>query len=149
MTGLTLGQYVQRRTGVPLGAKGSLQQMLRKSLGASTFDGFWRYWNPIWGYYLGRYVNGPLRKVLPAAPALVATFAVSGAIHDVAILAVTGSPSFLLTTWFTVLGLTVAITRRTGLRYGFGSWVARASVNVGLLAAGFGIAELVLWASGL
>jgi hypothetical protein len=31
---LTLAQYVRRRTGVPLGASGSLRNMLHRSLGA-------------------------------------------------------------------------------------------------------------------
>jgi hypothetical protein len=58
--------------------------MLHRSLGAATFAGFWRYWNPIWGYYRSRYVNVPLRTIMLAAPAAIATFAASGAIHDVA-----------------------------------------------------------------
>lgn len=34
---LTLSAYVKRRNGVPLGASGSLQNMLVRSLGAGTF----------------------------------------------------------------------------------------------------------------
>lgn len=45
----TLSEYVERRNGVPLGARGSLANMLRRSLGARSFAGFWRYWSPIWG----------------------------------------------------------------------------------------------------
>ncbi len=51
---LTLGQYVQHRNGVPLGDGKSLQNMLHRSLGAASFAGFWQYWNPIWGYGLGK-----------------------------------------------------------------------------------------------
>ena len=137
---MTLSEYVERRNGVPLGARGSLTRMLHRSLGADTFAGFWRYWNPIWGYYLGRYVNAPLRKVMPAAPAVIATFAVSGAIHDAAIFAVTGSPAFLLVPWFAVLGLTVVVSTRVSIRYPFQPWVVRAAINVALVVAGLGVA---------
>ena len=46
---LTLEAYVKHRNGVPLGASGSLENMLVRSLGAGTFAKFWQYWNPIWG----------------------------------------------------------------------------------------------------
>ena len=104
---VTLSEYVEKRNGVPLGARGSLTRMLHGSLGAATSAGFWRYWNPIWGYYLSRYVNVPLRTIMPAAPAAIATFAVSGAIHDAAAYVVTGSLTFLFAPWFAVLGLMV------------------------------------------
>ena len=57
---LSLAQYVLRRNGVPLGAPHSLQNMLYRSFGAGTYAGFWQYWNPIWGYGLGKYVYAPL-----------------------------------------------------------------------------------------
>jgi hypothetical protein len=139
---LTLSEYVARRNGAALGARGSLTKMLYRSLGADTFRGFWRYWNPIWGYYLGRYVNAPLRRVMPAAPALIATFVVSGAIHDAAILAVTGSPTFLFVPWFTVLGLMVVVSSRLGLRYRFQAWLVRAAINVSLVAGALGIVTI-------
>ena len=64
-------EYVERRNGVPLGSPGSLRGVLRRSLGADTLGGFWRHWNPIWGYYLGRYVNAPLRRVMPSGVSVV------------------------------------------------------------------------------
>ena len=89
---LTLSEYVRRRNGVAMGAPGSLSNMLARSLGAGSFGEFWRYWNPIWGYGLGKYVFAPLKKALPPALALVATFVVSGALHDLAtMLACTGT----------------------------------------------------------
>jgi len=69
--GLTLVQYVERRNGVPLGDSNSLRNMLQRSFGAASFAGFWQYWNPIWGYGLGKYVYSPLRRVLPAVIALI------------------------------------------------------------------------------
>lgn len=128
-----LSEYVERRNGVALGARGSLTQMLHRSLGADTFSGFWHHWNPIWGYYLRRFVNAPLRRVMPAAAAAVATFIVSGAIHDAAIFAVTGSPTALFAPWFAVLGLMVVLSKRFGIRYGFQAWMVRAVINVALV----------------
>lgn len=107
--------------------------MLHWSLGAASLAGFWRYWNPIWGYYLSRYVNVPLRTFMQAAPATIATFAVSGAIHDAAAYAVTGSLTFLFAPWFAVLGLMVAAFTRAGLRYEFRTWPVRAAINIALV----------------
>jgi hypothetical protein len=56
---LTLSQYVHRRNGVPLGDAKSLPNMLHRSFGAASFAAFWQYWNPIWGYGLGKYVYTP------------------------------------------------------------------------------------------
>ena len=85
--GLTLAQYVEQRNGVPLGDTSSLRNMLQRSFGAPSFAGFWQYWNPIWGYGLGKYVYSPLQRVLPAAIALIMTFVVSGGIHDLVTIA--------------------------------------------------------------
>ncbi len=43
----TLAESVRRPSGVPLGARGSLRNMLVRSLGAGSFAEFWRYWNPM------------------------------------------------------------------------------------------------------
>lgn len=137
---ITLSRYVEWRTGVPLGARGSLVGMLRRSLGAGTFAGFWRHWNPIWGYYLSRHVNTPLRRLVPAAPALVVTFLVSGAIHDLAVSLVTGSATFLFVPWFGALGIGVVVTSSVGLDFGSHPWLVRAGVNVGFVLIGLGLA---------
>ena len=127
---LTLAAYVRRRNGVPLGASGSLPNMLRRSLGAGSFAGFWRFWNPIWGYYLGRYVNAPLARVLPAPAALVATFAVSGALHDLAISIAKLGVFCFFTPWFVLLGSLVVITEALRIRWGSAPWMLRALANL-------------------
>lgn len=139
---LTLSEYVERRNGVPLGARGSLARMLHRSLGAATFAGFWRYWNPIWGYYLSRYVNVPLRRIMPAAPAAIATFAASGAIHDAAVSVVTGSMTFLFAPWFAVLGLMVVAFTRAGLRYEYRTWPVRAAINIALIVGALAVVTI-------
>ena len=102
---MTLAAYVHRRNGVPLGARGSMRNMLQRSLGATSFAGFWRHWNPIWSYGLSRFVFTPLNGWLPPAAALVATFLVSGLIHDAVIMAVRGQPALLFTPWFLLMAL--------------------------------------------
>ena len=139
---ITLSAYVERRNGVQLGSRGSLTAMLHRSLGADTLAGFWRYWNPIWGYYLAKYVNAPLRRLMPPALAVIATFVVSGAIHDVAITAVRRSPTFLFLPWFGIVGLTVVLTSRLRLRYRFTAWSLRAATNVAFVLGALGFATI-------
>jgi hypothetical protein len=93
---LTLSQYVEFRNGVPLGVSKSFTNMLHRSLGAASFAEFWQYWNPIWGYGLGKYVYAPARRIFARAATFIATFIVSGAIHDLATMAVSRSFPFCL-----------------------------------------------------
>lgn len=132
--GLTLAQYVERRNGVPLGAPNSLRNMLHRSLGAGSFAGFWQYWNPIWGYGLGKYVYAPLRRVLPPWIALILTFVVSGGIHDLATMAIRGSGAFLFTPWFFLLGIGVVLGRAVGMDLSSRPWLVRAGVNLTYIA---------------
>ena len=132
---VTLAQYIRRRNGVPAGAPGSLRNMLRRSLGAGSFAGFWRYWNPVFGYYLGRYSYAPLRRVLPGPVALVLTFVLCGAVHDLATTAVRGSPAFLFTPWFFLLGLGVVLGRAAGVDFSSRPWIARAGIQLLYLGA--------------
>jgi hypothetical protein len=89
--------------------------MLRRSFGARSLQQFWQYWNPIWGYYLGRYIYRPLARSLPPALARLLTFLVSGAIHDVAGTVLTLRPLFFFTPWFTLIAVGIELSRRAGL----------------------------------
>lgn len=106
---MSLGQYVLRRTGIPLGASGSLRMMFSKSFSAKSPKVFWQYWNPVFSYYLGKYIHSPIKRILPVSVATILTFLVSGFIHDLATILVRGSTRFLFTTWFFFLGLGVII----------------------------------------
>lgn len=139
---LTLSRYVARRNEVELGARGSLVKMLHRSLGAGSFAEFWLYWNPIWGYHLGRYINRPLRHFIPAAPALALTFIVSGAVHDAAIITVSGSITFLFVPWFAILSLVVVLSSWAGVDYAARRWTLRAAINVATVGASLGLAVL-------
>src|SRR3546814_12789318 len=104
--------------------------MFQRSLGASTFAGFWRQWNPVFGYALGRYVFAPLKRAVPSALALVETFVVCGAIHDLVIMAVRGAPAFLFTPWFFFLGVGVLLVRASGMDLSGRPWQASAAVTL-------------------
>jgi len=86
-------------TALRLGAPNSLRNILHRSLGAKSFAVFWQYWNPIWGHYLAKFVYSPLRKFLPAAVALVATFVLSGALHDLAASLIMRTTVFVWPLW--------------------------------------------------
>ena len=131
---LTLAQYIRRRNGLPAGARGSLRNMLHRSLGAGSFAGFWQHWNPVFGYGLGRYVFSPLRQLVPPAIALVMTFIVSGAIHDLVTMSVRGSMAFLFTPWFFFLGLGVIGGRVVHMDLSGRPWLVRAVVNITYVA---------------
>jgi len=132
---LTLAAYVERRNGVPLGTSGSLENMLVRSLGAGTFAKFWQYWNPIWGYALGRYVYAPLNRLLPTVVAFVLTFTVSGVVHDLVTTLVRRGPAFLFTPWFTLMGLMVVMGRIWGIDYSAHPFAIRVIINFSLIAA--------------
>jgi len=140
---LTLSEYVRRRNGVAMGAPGALRNMLHRSLGAGSFGGFWRYWNPIWGYGLGKYVFAPLKTALPPAFALVATFVVSGALHDLATMLVSRSPAFLFTPWFFFAGLGVLLGGTSKMDLAGSAWGVRAAVNFVYLGVTLAIALVV------
>lgn len=127
---VTLSQYVQQRNGVPLGASHSLRNMLLRAFGARSFPVFWHYWNPIWGYYLSRFVMRPLRNVLPLPAAILITFLVSGAMHDVVVSLVHGRQVIFFTPWFGVMGAVVIGSHRFALGYGHYAWLTRASINL-------------------
>ncbi|MCP4422008.1 MAG: acyltransferase [Chloroflexi bacterium] len=140
--GMTLAQYVERRNGIPLGDSNSLRNMLQRSFGAASFAGFWQYWNPIWGYGLGKYVYSPMHRVLPAAIALIMTFVVSGSIHDLVTMALRRSVTFLFTPWFFVLGVGVVLGRAVGMDLSSRSLWVRIGINSAYLVIGLAIAIL-------
>ena len=111
--------------------------MLRRSLGASSFAGFWRYWNPLWGYYLGRYSFEPLRRVLPRWLALILTFVLCGFLHDLVIMAVRGSVVLFATPWFVLLGSGVVMGEIVGMDTSRFPWAVRAAINVAYVAGSF------------
>jgi D-alanyl-lipoteichoic acid acyltransferase DltB (MBOAT superfamily) len=140
---LSLSAYVARRNGVPLGASGALRNMLRRSFGARSFAGFWQHWNPVFGYYLGRYVYAPLKKVSPPYIALVCTFVFTGIVHDLVTMAVRRDIAFLFTPWFFFLGMGVVLSQAADMDIGARPWVLRAAVHTTYLGVCLALALLV------
>ena len=150
--GPTLGEFVRRR----LGSGSDLEQLKRmfgRSFGAGSFGAFWRYWNPVYTYYLDRFVYRPLRKVLPRPLAVVATFACSGfLLHDlpfwwgVTVLRTRSLPVPFVALWFALMAVLALLEARLGLEYAALPFRARVAINAlhigvaGLLA--FGVVAL-------
>lgn len=140
---LTMAEYIRRRNGVPAGARGALRNMLVRSFGAKSFAVFWQHWNPIFGYSLGRYVYSPLKRVLPPVAALILTFVVCGAFHDLVTSAVRGSGALLFTPWFLFLGIGVVVGRSIRMDLSRYSWRVRAVVNLAYFAVCLALAIFV------
>ena len=125
----TLSAYVKKRTGVPLGHNKSLVNMLSRSLGAGSFPLFWRYWNPIWSYYLSRFITRPVNKHLPMWFAIFTTFLVSGALHDVAVSVIKWKFVAFFTPWFGLMGILVITCQTLNVNYSSLPWAVRALIN--------------------
>ena len=138
-TTVSLAQYVKKRNGVPLGASGSMRNMLFRAFGARSFQVFWRHWNPIWGYYLSRDIMRPLANFLPISLATLVTFLVSGALHDIAVSIIKWKIVLFFTPWFGLMGLLVIVSKAVGISYGQFSWIARAIINASLVFVSLGV----------
>ena len=132
---VTLREYVRKRNGVPLGAKGSLRNMFYRSLGSNQFSGFWHYWNPIWGYYLGKFIFKPLRNKLSINVSIILTFFVSGFIHDLVVSVIYFKMFILITPWFLLMGLLVITSNELGILIKSPIWIYRALVNIGYIGS--------------
>ncbi len=142
---LTLSRYVRMRNGVPLGAGGSLRNMLLRSLGAPSFSIFWQYWNPIFGYALGKYIYQPLKAVFPDWLCLLVTFVVCGMFHDMFATVFAGKLVYVCSVWFFFMGLGVVVSRILRMDLSQSYWVTRAVANSMYVAACLTIAHNVRW----
>lgn len=129
-----------------MGASGSLRKMLGRSLGAKSPRHFWQYWNPIFGFYLGRYIYSPLKRFIPASATIIFTFLFSDFIHDLATIAVRGSTRFLFTTWFFFLAIGVITGEGAGVNWSEKRKPVRVFLHLLYLAFSLGLAyELVIY----
>ncbi len=102
-------QYEQRKLGYRKNPVMGLLYMCRQSFTSDSFAGFWRNWNPLFSYYLLYYCYRPLRKRLPRLLALTGTFALSGAIHDLAATLARAELYYVFTGTFVCFGLWIAL----------------------------------------
>lgn len=136
---MTLGAYIEKRNGVPMGHSKSLSNNLYRSFGARSFAVFWTYWNPIFGYYLGTRVYKPLKNFLPAAIALVLTFIFCGMVHDLVTTVVRGDLSLFFSIWFAFMGNAVLVSKGMKQDLSHQPWILRALANLLILGACFGL----------
>lgn len=127
---MNLSDYVKRKNGVSLGDSNSFRNMVHRALGAGQFSLFWQYWNPIWGYYLGKCIFKPLKSIFPPAFSLIITFAACGFMHDLAIMLLKWEYTLFLTPWFFLMGLSVILGDYAKLDYSELPWIARAAINL-------------------
>jgi hypothetical protein len=114
--------------------------MLALSFGAPSFIAFWRYWNPVYGYFLCYWSYRPLRKYLPRPMALILTFGLCGfLLHDVVHIGFTGIP--LITMWFVFLGVGAYISEALGMDLSRRPYVVRAVAHLLYLLVSFEVAR--------
>ncbi|MFZ1805817.1 MAG: MBOAT family O-acyltransferase [Cyclobacteriaceae bacterium] len=130
---MILAEYIRKRNGVPIGSSKSLRNNLHRSLGAKNFSTFWNFWNPIFGYYLGKYIYKPLKRILPITVALLFTFIFCGLVHDAVTTVYRGKVSLFFTIWFLLMGVAVLITRYLKHNFKEQIWIFRASVNLSII----------------
>lgn len=130
---ISLNNYVKRRNGVPLGHKSSLGNMLKRSLGANTFDLFWVHWNPIWNYYLNKHIYKPLKKICYPYLAVVLTFCFSGFIHDLVGLIIYKKLSFFFSFWFFFMGVIVVLSKHKKIQYSKHSITTNSLINLSII----------------
>ncbi len=127
---MNLSDYIKKRNDVSLGDTNSLRNMMIRSLGAGKFSRFWIYWNPIWSYYLGKYIFKPLKFIFPTALSLILTFTFCGFLHDLAIMLLRWNFELLLTPWFLLMGFCVVLGDYAKIDYSKFTWIIRASINI-------------------
>ena len=131
---MTLKAYIKKRNGVSLGSSKSLRNSLYRSLGSKNFSTFWNYWNPIFGFYLGKFIFKPLKNIFPVPIALLSTFIFSGLIHDTVTTLVGGEISLLFSIWFLFMGIAVIVTRLLNHNFSTRTWIARAFINLSIIS---------------
>ena len=109
--------------------------MMIRSLGAGKFSKFWQYWNPIWSYYLGKYIFKPLKIIFPPALSLILTFTFCGFIHDLAIMLLRWNFELLLTPWFLLMSFCVVLGDYAKIDYSKFTWLIRATINILIISS--------------
>lgn len=132
---MTLTDYIKKRNGVSIGSPRSLRNNLYRSLGSKNFSTFWNYWNPIFGYYLGKFIFKPLKEFFPVSLALLFTFIFCGLIHDTVTTIYRGKISIFFSIWFLCMGLGVLMTRTLKHNFSKQMWMVRASINLSIITA--------------
>lgn len=145
----TFGWYLRHKLGREGGRRAWFNFFIRP-FGATSFSGFWRSWNPVYGYFLHYHAYRPLAPLLGRRNAMLVTFALCGfVLHD--------APAWVVTRRVLPPGATIAFTffglgaiLGDAFRMNTSAWppVARAGTNAGYLAGCVGAMLLVLRKTG-
>ena len=141
-----LAAYVERHLG--RGSSTMLRNWLLRSFGAGTFGGFWRYWNPVYGYVLSYYAYRPLRAVLPRPLAVWLTFVACGfLLHDlVGWLLARQARAPEMTVLFALFGAAVVMSEALRLDLSTRPLPMRVLANCGWLFGAWALTRLILGA---
>ncbi|HAT43366.1 MAG TPA: acyltransferase [Rheinheimera sp.] len=104
---LTWRDYAKRRNGLAVGSRGELRQNLTRAFTASSFGRFWQIWNPLFGFYLQKFIYRPLQRWCSKPLALWLTFVGNGLLHDAVTMLVRWDLAMFFTPWFALLGAAV------------------------------------------
>jgi hypothetical protein len=128
------------------GSSNQLKNWFERSWGARSFADFWRYSNPVYGYYLSYYAYRPLRRVVPRAVAMWLTFIASGfLLHDFVGWALGRRIRFPeMTLVFALLGLGALASDALHMDMSRWPFVARAGANIAYIAVCFLIVTQLL-----
>ena len=106
---MTLRRYLTKKLGNKKTITACLKFMLQKSFYSKSFREFWKHWNPLWSYFLTYYSYKPLKTKLPKSIAVLLTFGISGALHDVFVMLLLQKFYYLFTMIFLVFGALVLV----------------------------------------
>jgi len=112
---LSLRAYVSKKFGHHRTISGHLLYMFKNSFLSNSFKEFWQHWNPLWSYYLAYYIYRPLAKYTSKSIALILTFGVSGAFHDVFVMMLLGGFYYLFTRIFIAFALFIQIESKINI----------------------------------
>ena len=83
----------------------------------------------------------PLTRYFSTGTATLLTFAVSGAIHDLAVSLILWRGVFFFTPWFIIMSLAVLASKKFNISYGGYPLIIRMSINLAWLLACFLLAS--------
>jgi hypothetical protein len=133
---ITLAQYIAQRLGSEPEVGTLLKRMLVLSFGAASFREFWRFWNPVYGYFLYYYCYKLLRRVLPGPLSVLVTFFSSGFfLHDlpfgwwIRAMKTQSLPLPFVAPWFSLMGLLVLLTDVLNLNWRHRPFAVRVLLN--------------------
>jgi len=131
---LTFNEYMRFRLGHRGGSTAWFNFWI-KPFTAPSFAGFWRLWNPVYGYFLYYWSYRPLSRLMPRWAALIATFIACGVLHDLAAWSVARRalpPGATIA--FILFALGVVLSERLDMDLSGWPLPGRAVINAGYLA---------------